>query len=149
MTSAVDSPGAPPAAASFQFRCRVYYEDTDAGGIVYYANYLKFMERARTEWLGHLGLEIVDLVEREGLLFAVRSVNMRYSRPARLNDRIVVTVEPTRIGGASLDLDQHIYRDGELLTRGWVQLACLDTVTYKPRALPSSVHAKLNAWKMP
>ncbi|GBE11380.1 acyl-CoA thioester hydrolase YbgC [bacterium BMS3Bbin12] len=126
----------------FVWPVRVYYEDTDAGGIVYYANYLKFMERARTEWLRALGFEQDRLREREGVIFAVRSVCLDFIKPARFNDLLDVTVQPVRKRPASLVLDQEV-RAGRgpsrSLCRGRVRIACLDARTLNPRALPRSL----------
>ena len=130
----------------FSIPFRVYYEDTDAGGVVYYANYLRFMERARTEWLRSLGFEIDKLVEVEGVQFAVRSVTVDYYKPARLNDVVHVGVVPLAIGGASLQVEQNLLRDGTLLCRGRVKLACLDAHSFAPRPLPETFTAEMNAW---
>jgi acyl-CoA thioester hydrolase len=117
----------------FIWPVRVYYEDTDHGGVVYYANYLKFMERARTEWLRSLGFEQDRLLEEEGLLFAVRSVELKYHRPARFNDRLEVTARLLKHGRASLDFAQQVRRDAEVLCEGVVRLATLDAVSFRPR----------------
>jgi acyl-CoA thioester hydrolase len=124
---------------------RVYYEDTDAAGIVYYANYLRFMERARTEWLRELGFEIDQLSARDQLLFAVRSASIEYHIPCRLNDRLLVGVSVERIGPASLDLRQPVYRGETAVATGHIRLACLDAGTFKPRPMPQRVREKLTA----
>jgi len=134
--------------AAFEHSFRVYYEDTDAGGIVYHSNYLKYMERARTEWLSSLGVEIDKLVEQFAVLFAVRSVNVQYLRPARLNNHLIATVWPERLRGASLELDQRVYREGELLTNAKIKLACVDANTLLPKAWPETLNEIFNAWKM-
>jgi acyl-CoA thioester hydrolase len=132
---------------SFQWPVRVYYEDTDSGGVVYYANYLKFMERARTEWLRRLGLEQDHLRDEYGILFAVRSLAVDYLLPARFNDVLHVSVEPERAGRASLDFRQQIRRDdttaGQLLCQGRVKIACLDAAGLRPRRIPSPVYAEI------
>ncbi len=133
-------------AVAFRLPVRIYYEDTDAGGIVYYANYLRFMERARTEWLRHLGCEIDQLAEGDGIMFAVRSVNIDYFRPARLNDYLDVTVQLKQSGGASLCLWQEVLRGSGRLCAADVRLACVDTASLTPRRLPDSLVAALNAW---
>jgi tol-pal system-associated acyl-CoA thioesterase len=118
---------------------RVYWEDTDAGGVVYYANYLKFLERARTEWLRAQGFSQHELVQRPGVLFAVTSVEVSYQRPARLDDQLLVTCELERAGAASLRFAQRIYRraaEDELLTTARVRVACLDARTLRPQRLP-------------
>ncbi len=138
---------AKPHTAAFEFVFRVYYEDTDAAGIVYHANYLKYMERARTEWLSELGVEIDELVKQYAIVFAVRSINVQYLRPARLNNHLTATVWPERLGGASLELDQRVFRDGELLTSAHLKLACVEAQTLLPKAWPPVLLEVFNAWK--
>lgn len=132
----------------FVWPVRVYYEDTDAGGIVYYANYLKFMERARTEWLRTLGFEQDALREREGVLFAVRSVCLDFLKPARFNDLLEVSVQPAQRRPASLVLDQEVRRASgpqaaRTLCRGRVRIACLDARALNPCALPRSLFLEM------
>ncbi len=110
---------------SVDYPLRVYYEDTDAGGIVYYANYLKFIERARSEALIALGLSQVDLKDRLGVLFAVRAVAADYLAPARLEDQLVVTTAVTALGGARIDMEQDVRRDGVVLVKCRVTLVCV------------------------
>lgn len=129
-----------PPRAGFTWPVRVYYEDTDLGGVVYYANYLKFLERARSEWLRHLGVSQVRLLETERLLFAITGVDIRYLKPARFEDELTVTVELERLRRASMSFRQAIYRggvDGELLCTAQVTAACLDADAMRPRALPA------------
>lgn len=121
---------------TFQWPVRIYYEDTDAGGVVYHANYLKFMERARTEHLRTLGYELDTLPEQEGILFVVRSANLEYLKPARLNDLLSVITQITRIRAASLHFDQHINRGQQLLCKGHIQVVTIDANTFKPKTLP-------------
>ena len=126
--------------AGFTWPVRVYYEDTDLGGVVYYANYLKFLERARSEWLRHLGISQTRLLEAERLLFAITAVDIRYLKPARFEDELAVTVELERLRRASMSFRQSIYRGdpgGELLCTAAVTAACLDADTMRPRALPA------------
>ena len=124
----------------FELPVRVYYEDTDAQGVVYYANYFRFMERARTEWLRSLGVDMVDLQERQRRIFVVAEVNVKFHAPARLNEDLVVTAglhDRTRV---SFDIEQRIYRnstDGDLLISGIVKAAYLDADTMRPKRLPS------------
>ena len=118
------------------FQTRVYYEDTDAAGIVYYANYLRFMERARTEWLRELGFEIDQLAACNQLLFAVRSAHVDYHHPCRLNDRLRVGVSVERARGASLDLWQPVLRGDTAVVTARVRLVCLEAATFKLRPLP-------------
>lgn len=131
--------------AEFFWPVRVYYEDTDAGGVVYYANYLKFMERARTEWLRELGFEQDRMREEHGVIFAVRSVQIEYVQPARFNDRLEVGVRVTEVGGASLSFHQRVRRDeGDILVcRGDVKIACLDAARLRPRPIPDPLIAEL------
>jgi acyl-CoA thioester hydrolase len=125
----------------FLWPVRVYYEDTDAGGVVFYANYLKFMERARTEWLRALGFEQDVLAEREGVLFAVTRVEMDFRRPARFNQLLAVTVGIAERRRASLTFDQEIreHEDNELFCSGKIRVACLDATRFRPRPLPKSL----------
>jgi len=121
---------------AFAFPVRIYYEDTDAGGVVYHANYLRFMERARTEWLRVHGYELNRLEQEFGFLFAVRSANIEYLQPARLNDLLSVKVSIARTGKASLDIDHEVYRDEVLLCRARIKLAGLAVDSFRPMALP-------------
>jgi len=128
--------------AGFQWDVRVYYEDTDSGGVVYYANYLRFMERARTEWMRSLGFEQDQLRADAGILFAVRSINLDFLRPAHFNDRLVVTVSVRKRGQASIILDQAVLRradsDGPLCT-AVVRIACVEAESFRPRPIPDSL----------
>jgi acyl-CoA thioester hydrolase len=121
---------------SFQFDVRVYYEDTDAAGIVYYANYLRYMERARTEWLETLGFPLAAFEREHGVTFAVRRAALDFLLPARLNDRLAVSVEPQLCRGAQLDVVQRIARGDALLVRGAISLACIDLARMAPRRIP-------------
>lgn len=127
----------------FRWPVRVYYEDTDAGGVVYYANYLRFMERARTEWLRALGFEQDVLREELGLLFAVRSVEVQYLAPARFNDALEVTASLREVRGASLVFVQQVRRANTLLCEGSVKIVCLDGAGFKPRPLPRALQEAL------
>ncbi|TBU89979.1 tol-pal system-associated acyl-CoA thioesterase [Phytopseudomonas dryadis] len=126
----------------FAHRCRVYYEDTDAGGIVYYVNYLKFMERARTERLRDLGFAQSTLAG-EGLLFVVHSSEARYHAPARLDDELLVSAEVSELNRASLRFRQQVRRitDNALLCEGQFMVACVRADNLKPRAIPQSLRA--------
>jgi acyl-CoA thioester hydrolase len=128
-----------------QLAVRVYYEDTDSGGVVYYANYLKFMERARTEWLRALGFEQDELVAEQGVIFAVRSVQLDYLKPARFNDALQVTVTLARPGRASVTVHQRVQRGDLVLCEGEIKIACLDARTFTPCAMPAVVAARLTA----
>ena len=127
----------------FRWPVRVYYEDTDAGGVVYYANYLKFMERARTEWLRDLGFEQDRLVREQGILFAVTEVDLRYLRPARFNDALSVTAQVVERRRASLQFGQTVYREDQALCAGRIRIACLDAVNFRPRPLPDRLIEEL------
>lgn len=131
----------------FHWLVRIYYEDTDAGGVVYYANYLRYLERARTEWLRTLGYQQDALREEHEVLFAVRSVNVRYLKPAFFNDELRVTVEPAKIGRASLEFQQNIFRQQELLTKAMVNIVCLHEKFFAPSAIPQPLLNKINQWK--
>lgn len=131
----------------FSWPIRVYYEDTDSGGVVYYANYLKFMERCRTEWLRDLGFEQDQLIENEKLIFAVRSIEVDYNRPARFNDALVVTARVEKSGKVSIDFVQTVLRGDELLCEGRIRLASLDSDTLRPKALPKAIATKLEQLK--
>ena len=114
---------------------RVYIEDTDAGGIVYYVNYLKFMERARTEFMRELGFG-KDYIFNRDLMFVVRAVTVQYLRPAALDDELQATVELRSLRGAAMDLRQRVRRGAQVLARGDVTIACVDRAGLKPRRLP-------------
>lgn len=130
---------------SFAWPVRVYYEDTDAGGVVFYANYLKFMERARTEWLRALGFEQDLLASRDQVLFAVTRVTLEFRRPARFNERLLVTVQVEEPRRASLTFAQEVRRerDNEILCSGRVTVACLDAIRFRPRSLPPSLMTEI------
>ncbi len=126
----------------FTWPARVYWEDTDGGGIVYYANYLRFLERARTEWLRSLGFSQQQLARDPGILFAVVSLNIDYRRPARLDDELVVTCEPSVEGAVTMRFAQQIYRKGApegVLVEASVRVACMDAATMRPKRLPDFV----------
>jgi acyl-CoA thioester hydrolase len=127
------------------FTLRVYWEDTDAGGVVYYANYLKFFERARTEWLRALGVEQAALQAETGAIFVVAEVNLRYLTPARLDDLITVTVKVAERGQASMLLQQQAWRADALLAEGNVRIGCVDGGSLRPRRMPKQVLDALDA----
>ncbi len=120
----------------FQWRQRVYWEDTDAGGVVYYANYLKFLERARTEWLRSLGYDQNALAQGEGVVFVVRSVNIDFMRPARLDDEIVASIATAAAGASVVLLRQYIERENERIVCADVKLACVRIATFQPTRIP-------------
>jgi acyl-CoA thioester hydrolase len=129
--------------SAFRWASRVYWEDTDGGGIVYYGNYLRFLERARTEWLRSLGFSQRELAGEPGILFAVVSLNIEYRRPARLDDELAITCEPAVEGAATIRFAQQIYRGAgaaltkdALLVEASVRVACVDARTLRPKRLP-------------
>ena len=126
---------------SFSWPIRVYWEDTDGGGVVYHAGYLRFLERARTEWLRSVGISQEALRQAQDVVFAVRSVQMDFLAPARLDDELVATVELTAVRGASLAFRQSVVRvaDGAELVRATVRAACLTASTFRPRAIPDGL----------
>ena len=129
---------------AFSWPVRVYWEDTDAGGIVYYANYLKFMERARSEWLRALGIEQGPLQRDQGIMFVVVDAQSHFQRPARYGDLLQVSCEIEKWTRTSLTFRQEVARsteaaDRELLVTGTVRVACLDAAKFRPRALPESL----------
>lgn len=130
-------------AAPFSHPIRVYWEDTDAGGVVFYANHLKFYERARTEWLRAAGVGQQALVDETGAIFIVTDTRVRYLRPARLDDLLRVTVLPTEIGRARLTLQQQCWRDAELLSEGHIEVACVARGTFRPQRIPTAVLQRL------
>jgi tol-pal system-associated acyl-CoA thioesterase len=122
---------------------RVYYEDTDAGGVVYYANYLKYMERARTEWLASLGYELSSLERVEGIVFVVHRVEIDYRIPARLGERVDVTATLVELNRASMLIEQDVLRGDEALTHARVALACLAREGWRPVRMPAPLHQRL------
>ena len=136
-------PTALPLQQTFQHRLRVYWEDTDAGGVVFYANYLKFFERARTEWLRALGVGQHTLRETTGAIFVVTETHVRYRAPARLDDELVVTVALRALGTASMTLAQQAWcgevGQGSLLAEGDIRIGCVDHGTFRPRRIPKEV----------
>jgi acyl-CoA thioester hydrolase len=129
--------------STFTLPVRVYYEDTDSGGVVYYANYLRFMERARTEWLRALGFEQDELLRDAGILFAVRSVKLDFLRPARFNELLEVTAEPRTPGRASIDFHQEIRRGEERICTGEIRLACIDAERFVPAPIPAEISRRM------
>lgn len=120
----------------FSWPIRVYYEDTDAGGVVYHANYLRFMERARTEWLRSLGFEQTELKNDLGVLFVVRKLDIQYKKPACFNDALVVDTRLLNIGRSLMQFEQIIVRGHEVLTQASVDVVCIDAEAFKPVGIP-------------
>ena len=129
----------------FVWPIRVYYEDTDGGGVVYHANYLKFMERARTEWLRSLGFEQTELRTKLGVLFIVRRLELQYRRPACFNDSLSVITQLVKTGRSLLEFQQTIQRNNEILTEATVEVVCVDPNLFKPLSIPVQIR---NVMKM-
>jgi acyl-CoA thioester hydrolase len=128
----------------FAWSARVYWEDTDGGGIVYYANYLRFMERARTEWVRSLGLSQQTLARDPGILFTVVEASVKYHAPARLDDELLITCEPQSEGRVTMGFKQRVLRSsltGVLLAEGYVRAACVAASSLRPQRLPAAILA--------
>lgn len=127
----------------FRIALRVYWEDTDAGGAVFFANYLKFFERARTEWLRSFGFGQERLHSETGIIFVAIETSVRYLSPARLDDALEVTVRMPQAGRASLTIAQQAWRGTELLTQGSIRIGCVDAKTFRPRRIPNELLQKI------
>ena len=134
----------------FLWPIRIYYEDTDAGGVVYHTNYIKFMERARTEWLRNLGFEQDELLVKEGVIFAVRSVQADFYLPAKFNDELTVSSKVIKKGKASITIEQEVIRKNQdenkkddLLCKGIVKVATLDGINFKPVVIPEILYNQI------
>ena len=123
----------------FRHRVRVYWEDTDAGGVVFYANYLKFFERARTEWLRSLGFGQQRMRDESAAIFIVSETSVRYLHPARLDDELDVTVTVQDAGRATLTVAQQAWHAERLLAEGSIRIGCVDAGTFKPRRIPNEI----------
>ncbi|WP_263769895.1 tol-pal system-associated acyl-CoA thioesterase [Propionivibrio soli] len=137
---------------AFTLPIRIYFEDTDAGGVVYYANYLKYLERCRTEWLRTTGHDQGDLLRNPGIAFVVRSVNLEYLKPARLDDQLSVGLEVERITRSQIFFRQHIRRANPEAATGWdelvtgkIQVVCVDAAKMKISSIPEPLRTKLEA----
>jgi acyl-CoA thioester hydrolase len=143
------------AAREFSWPVRVYYEDTDSGGVVYYANYLKFMERARTEFLRSIGYEQDQLQQELGIIFAVRSANIQYKKPARFNDGLNVVTSIASLGKASIHFKQSVFLESShhagaapdakscLLSEAEIKIACLNAKKFTPQSIPAPIIEKI------
>ena len=120
----------------FEWNVRVYFEDTDSGGVVYHANYLKFMERARTEWLGSLGLNQIKLKKEDKVMFVVRKIDIQYRMPSRFNDELLLQTECFKITDYSIMLKQNILSDKQIITEGKVEIVCINSDLFKPVRIP-------------
>jgi acyl-CoA thioester hydrolase len=127
----------------FVWPVRVYYEDTDSGGVVYYANYLKFMERCRTEWLRARGFAQSELLSQHGLIFVVHNVQISYLRPAVFDDLLQVTVKIHAAGRSWIEFSQSIVRGSEILSRAQVKIVCVNQASFKPFPIPDTIKEKL------
>ena len=132
------------AQVDFSATMRIYWEDTDAAGIVFYANYLKFFERARTEWLRGLGFGQERLRTDAGIAFVVSETRLRYRRPARLDDVIDVSVAVVHLGQASLEIAQEAHRAGELLADGTIRIGCVELGTFRPCRIPNDIRLSIH-----
>ncbi|WP_426107893.1 tol-pal system-associated acyl-CoA thioesterase [Massilia sp. TSP1-1-2] len=133
----------PDMPSAFTWQVRIYYEDTDAGGIVFYANYLKFFERARTEWLRATGVNQQALADSDGAIFVVKNASIDYHAPAKLDDVIDLTLSIQKLGGASIQFLQQAWRGDTLLASASVKVGCVDARTLRPRPLPPATAAKM------
>jgi len=129
---------------SHRWPVRVYYEDTDAGGVVFYANYLKFMERARTEWLRTLGVEQQSLLNEHGIGFIVAALDMKYLAAARLDDHLTIQTSITQIGRASLNFAQRVLLSDTVLAEGNIRVGCVKLSNFKPSALPDDLREQIS-----
>jgi len=128
---------------NFSAKYRIYYEDTDAGGVVYYANYLKFFERARTDFLRDLKISQQELIDKENIAFVVRRCEVDYVRPAKLDDLVDVSVVVEKIGAVSIVMRQEMQRQGEVLANLVVKIATVDTGMFKPKKIPQYIRESL------
>lgn len=135
----------PDQSQPFSWPVRVYYEDTDSGGVVYHSNYLKFMERARSEWLRHLGFEQTYLAEVLEVLFVVHSLQIVFKKPARFNALLTIRCTLIKIGHGSFEFLQEIVENNQLLVQATVKIACVHAQTFKPIAVPKSILQKMES----
>ena len=131
--------------SAFSWPARVYWEDTDAGGVVYHARYLAFMERARSEWMRALGWDQGVLRDRDDQVFVVRAMDIDFRAPARLDDQLQVSVRLLECGGASFSVGQRIERDGALLVEARVRIAALRASDFRPRPIPDALLTELKS----
>jgi len=120
----------------FEWNARVYFEDTDSGGVVYHANYLKFMERARTEWLRSLGLNQIKLKQEDKVMFVVRKIDIQYKMPARFNDELLIQTDCVKTTDYSIILKQNILRERQIITEGKVEIVCINSDLFKSVRIP-------------
>ena len=127
----------------FKWSIRIYFEDTDSGGVVYHSNYLKFMERARTEWLRSLQINQAELKKKDKIMFVVANVNIDYKKAARFNDELDIKTSLDKIGASRLDLTQNIMKNSELYTSAKVSIACIHSETFKPQRIPKLIKQQM------
>lgn len=132
-----------PTRNTFILPVRVYYQDTDAGGVVYHSTYLDFMERARYEWLRELGFDIHSLIQTHKVIFMIRSLNIEYFKPALLDDLLQVAVQPAKLGRSRITLTQHVLRSGVTLAGATVHAVCVSADRLKPVSVPPALRHKL------
>jgi acyl-CoA thioester hydrolase len=128
---------------TFSWPTRVYYEDTDAGGVVYHSQYLNFLERARTEWLRHLGFDHNNLRDEFKLVFVVHSMEIQFKKPAKLDDLLTISSDLIKIGRGSFEFFQKISVNQQTLIEAQVKLACVNTITFKPIGIPEQIRQKM------
>jgi acyl-CoA thioester hydrolase len=138
-------PALQPELFTYSFPVRVYFENTDAGGVVYHAEYLKFFERARTEWLRHLGFDHQALARDHRVVFAVSAISVDFVKPARLDDNLAVSVRLESLGRVRCIFEQEIRREDEVLARARVSVACLATDSFRPAEIPAPLKRKMEA----
>ena len=127
----------------FKWSIRIYFEDTDSGGVVYHSNYLKFMERARTEWLRSLNLNQADLKKKDKIMFVVTKVNIDYKKAAQFNDALDIETSIDKIGASRVDLTQNIMKNLEIYTSAKVSIACIHSETFKPQRIPKLIKQRM------
>jgi acyl-CoA thioester hydrolase len=127
----------------FKWSIRIYFEDTDSGGVVYHSNYLKFMERARTEWLRSLQINQAELKKKDKIMFVVANVNIDYKKAARFNDELDIKTSLDKIGASRVDLTQNIMKNSALYTSAKVSIACIHSETFKPQRIPKLIKQQM------
>ena len=127
----------------FKWSIRIYFEDTDSGGVVYHSNYLKFMERARTEWLRSLQINQAELKKKDKIMFVVANVKIDYKKAARFNDELDIKTSLDKIGASRVDLTQNIMKNSELYTSAKVSIACIHSETFKPQRIPKLIKQQM------
>ena len=127
----------------FKWSVRIYFEDTDSGGVVYHSNYLKFMERARTEWLRSLQINQAELKKKDKIMFVVANVNIDYKKAARFNDELDIKTSLDKIGASRVDLTQNIMKNSDLYTSAKVNIACIHSETFKPQRIPKLIKQQM------